>query len=682
MTNYIWSVSAGGTVTGGGGVGNNTVTVTWNTAGAQTVSVNYTNGNGCTAATPAVYNVTVNALPIVTIAGPTPVCAGSTGNIYTTQAGMSNYIWSVSAGGTITAGGGLANSTVTVTWNTAGARTVSVNYTNGNGCTAAAPTVYNVTVNALPVPTIAGPVSVCVNSTGNVYTTQAGNTNYIWSVSAGGTITAGGTTNSTSVTVTWTTVGPQTVSVNYTNSNGCTAAAPTVYNVTVNAIPSPTIAGPTPVCAGSTGNTYTTQAGMSNYIWSVSAGGTITGGGGLGNNTVTVTWNTAGAQTVSVNYTNGNGCTAAAPVVYNVTVNALPTPTISGPASVCVNSAGNVYTTQAGMTNYIWAVSAGGTITAGGGLANSTVTVTWNTAGAQTVSVNYTNGNGCTAAAPTVYNVTVNPLPVPTIAGPASVCVNSTGNVYTTQAGNTNYIWLVSAGGTITAGGTTNSTSVTVTWITAGPQTVSVNYTNSNGCTAAAPTVYNVTVNTLPTPTIAGPTPVCVGVSGNVYTTEAGQTNYSWTVVGGTITAGGTATSNTVTITWTTTGLQYVSVNYTNAPGCTALSPTVYNVTVNPLPVPTLSGPATVCVGIAGNVYTTESGMTNYQWSVSFGGTITAGGTATRTPLLLHGTTPVSNGSMSTIPMVMAVPLVTVRYTTFSSIPFQYPPLQALHLFV
>ena len=67
---------------------------------------------------------------------------------------------------------------------------------------------------------------------------------------------------------------------------------------------------------------------MSNYIWSVSAGGTVTGGGGLGNNTVTVTWNTAGAQTVSVNYTNGNGCTAAAPVVYNVTVNALPTPTI------------------------------------------------------------------------------------------------------------------------------------------------------------------------------------------------------------------------------------------------------------------------------------------------------------------------------------------------------------------
>ena len=154
---------------------------------------------------------------------------------------------------------------------------------------------------------------------------------------------------------------------------------------------------------------------MTNYIWAVSAGGTITAGGGLANSTVTVTWNTAGAQTVSVNYTNGNGCTATAPTVYNVTVNPLPVPTIAGPASVCVNSTGNVYTTESGMTNYIWSVSAGGTITAGGGTANNTVTVTWNTVGAQSVSINYTNSNGCTAVSPTVYPVTVNPLPSPTI---------------------------------------------------------------------------------------------------------------------------------------------------------------------------------------------------------------------------------------------------------------------------
>jgi len=108
-----------------------------------------------------------------------------------------------------------------------------------------------------------------------------------------------------------------------------------------------------------TGNIYTTEAGKSSYLWTVSAGGTITAGGGTGSNTVTVTWNTPGARSVSVNYTDGNGCTAAAPVVYPVTVNALPVPTITGSAAVCVNSTGNVYTTEAAMTGYTWVVSSG-----------------------------------------------------------------------------------------------------------------------------------------------------------------------------------------------------------------------------------------------------------------------------------------------------------------------------------
>ena len=47
-----------------------------------------------------------------------------------------------------------------------------------------------------------------------------------------------------------------------------------------------------------------------------------------------------------------------------LTVNALPVPTIIGPAIVCSNSVGNIYTTEAGMTGYIWTVSSGGTITA------------------------------------------------------------------------------------------------------------------------------------------------------------------------------------------------------------------------------------------------------------------------------------------------------------------------------
>ncbi|MBK7172092.1 MAG: T9SS type A sorting domain-containing protein [Bacteroidales bacterium] len=714
MTGYTWSISAGGTITAGGTTTDNTVTVTWNVAGPQTVSVSYTDANSCVAAVPSIYNVTVNPLPVPVITGSASVCLNST-TVYSTEAGMTGYSWVVSAGGTITAGGTATDNTVTINWTALGAQTVSVGYTNGNSCTSALPTVYNVTVNALPVPTISGLASVCASGTA-IYTTEAGMTGYTWNISAGGTITAGAGTNA--ITVTWNTAGAQTVSVNYTNANSCTAPSATVYNVTVNALPVPTITGPSPVCASSTGNVYTTEAGMTGYTWTVSAGGTITAGAGT--DAITVTWNTAGAQTVSVNYTNGNSCTAASATVKNVTVNAQPVPTITGTTPAGVGTS-HVYTTEAGMTNYVWTVSAGGTITAGGTSTSNTVTILWNIAGAETVTVNYNNANGCNATTATsypvtvisipptagsitgtstvcqgtmgvaysvapipnatgyvwnlpagatiatgantnsitvdfgytavsgnitvygtniygngglspAYAVTVNAAPVPTISGPASICSSATGNVYTTQAGMTAYVWAVSAGGTITAGGTATDNTVTVSWTGSGAQTVSVSYTNGNGCTAATPTVYNVSVGALPVPTITGDNAVCEDSDYYTYTTEPGMTNYVWAMSPGSGTMTWVTGSNEVMIFWTTSGAKFVSVSYTNASGCSAAAPTVFNVTVSPVPsaAGTITGTTTLCQGTSGVTYTTTaiSGAT-YSWTVPTGATIVTGATTT-----------------------------------------------------
>src|SRR5204863_423521 len=101
---------------------------------------------------------------------PTPVCLNSTGNVYTTQSGQSNYLWTIT-GGTITSGGGTSNSTATVTWTASGSKSISVNYSDANGCTAASPIAQSVTVNTLPAPSFTtAPTPVCLNSTGNVYT--------------------------------------------------------------------------------------------------------------------------------------------------------------------------------------------------------------------------------------------------------------------------------------------------------------------------------------------------------------------------------------------------------------------------------------------------------------------------------------------------------------------------------
>jgi hypothetical protein len=341
------------------------------------------------------------------------------------------------------------------------------------------------------------------------------------------------------------------------------------------------------VCPGTESYRVTPGNTSDTFLWSISTGTT-----GV-NWTITtptlsstnVVWANPTAQVtyrLSLTETNGSSCTTVVSV--DVTVYPLPTPVITGLATT-PNLSSVVYTTQAGMTGYTWTVSAGGTITAGGTATDNTATVKWNAVGPQTVSVNYGNANSCTAAIPTVYNVTVYDLPVPTITGPTPVCVNTTNNVYVTEAGMTGYTWTVGAGGTITAGGTATDNTVTVTWNTAGPQTVTVNYTNGAGYTAATPASKVITVNSLPVPTITGSSLVCIGTAGSVYSTETGMTGYSWVVsAGGTITSGGTASDNTVTITWNTAGPQTVSVNYTNATGCMATNRTNKDITVNPLP--------------------------------------------------------------------------------------------------
>jgi hypothetical protein len=691
MSNYSWSVS-GGTITAG--LHTNEITVTWGTGSSGTVSVNYTDANGCTAAVVTNYSVTINVLPTPTISGLDNVCQNASGVTYTTQGSMSSYNWTVT-GGTITAGAG--TNVITVTWGTGSSGTVSVNYTNANGCTAASATNYSVTIHALPVPSISGSMSVCDGGSALTYSTDPNMSAYVWTIS-GGNIIGGGNTNQ--VTVTWNSgITAGVLTVNYTNANGCTAAIASSYDVAITALPVPTITGSNEVCTnqpvvpyvtepGKTGYfwtvsggtlvsggttdrilvnwgsgtagevtviytdggcapinptvlpvtigsqlmpglsgpfsscvgnelTYTTDAGMNTYVWTIPADATVVAGGSATDNTVTLSFATQGSRDISVTYISGS-CPASV-ATRTVQVYNLPAPNISGLTIVCANQTNVTYNTEPGMNNYQWSVS-GGTVVNGGGTGSSSVTVDWGTGTSGTVSVNYSS-NGCTAAAPTVLNVTINTLPTPTItsvSGSMDVCAGAQGVQYYTESEMSDYVWTV-IGGTIV--GANNNSVVTVNWGTGTSGRISVNYAQS-GCGAGLATEEEITIYALPTPGITGQASVCAGASAVTYTTQSNMSNYQWSVSGGTVTAG--LGTNQITVTWGTGASGNVSVNYTNANGCTATSVTNFPVTINALPVPTISGNASVCQNASGVVYTTQASMNNYTWIVT-GGTITGG---------------------------------------------------------
>jgi len=433
------------------------------------------------------------------ISGPTPVCANSTGNLYSVGAitNATSYSWTVPAGATITAGSGTTLITVTF-GTTAGNVTVMGTNACGNGT----PSSLAVTLYPSPTPIITGQASGCQGFSA-VYTTQASMTGYTWTVSAGGTITSGAGTNS--VHVTWNTAGPQTISVNYTNPNGCTAQVPGSYAVTVNALPLITITGTSSLCVNSGYNNYTTQSNGTNYTWTISSGGTITFG--QGTNGIQVIWNQAGAQWVAVNYTNGSGCSAPAPVQYAVTVNPIPgsASTVTGSAIVCGGANGVAYSVAPIQyaTDYIWTLPAGAVIASGAG--TNSITVNYNAnASSGNISVYGNNSCGNGSSSP-LFAVTVNLLPAPAgiISGQASVCNGDRGIVYfvapVTNA--TGYTWTVPPGATIAFGSNTNSIAVDYG---AGAQSgnITVSGTNSCGNGTVSPD-FPVTVNPIPpAPTI------------------------------------------------------------------------------------------------------------------------------------------------------------------------------------
>lgn len=167
---------------------------------------------------------------------------------------------------------------------------------------------------------------------------------------------------------------------------------------------------------------------LSTYSWSPSTGLNTTTGS-------TVTANPTSTTTYTVTATAPNTCTNTTSAT--VTVNPLPTPTFtaSAGATTCLNTP-TTYTTQSGMTNYVWTFTGTAgtdyTIVSGGNSSSNTVDITWLTQGSKTVTVGYTNGNGCVYSTAATNTTTVIGLDWVNLQFPASstVCQGSNTTAY------------------------------------------------------------------------------------------------------------------------------------------------------------------------------------------------------------------------------------------------------------
>ena len=253
---------------------------------------------GCLSVGFAVSNVTVNALPVISVTSGS-VCLGSAYTLTATGAATYNY-----QGGSATVSP-VANTSYTVSG------------TSSNGCVSANSATANVIVMNLPVISIASPTAICFGDVATLIVSGA--STYTWA-----------TTNSNLSSYSVNPSANTTFSVVGMDANGCMNFA--TQAIVVNSLPTITVNSGV-ICPG--GSFTLTPSGAMVYNY--------TGG------TATVTPATSTSYTVTG--TDANGCVSAA-VVSTVNVQSAITIAVTGNTSICEGQSANL--TASGATTYSW----------------------------------------------------------------------------------------------------------------------------------------------------------------------------------------------------------------------------------------------------------------------------------------------------------------------------------------
>ncbi|MNK01925.1 hypothetical protein D3C87_197390 [compost metagenome] len=330
-----------------------------------------------------------------------------------------------------------ANGTISGTPTATGTFNFTTTVSDASGCSGSQSYSITVVCPANPI-TFASAPSLCDNS--SAYTLVEGSP-------------AGGTYSGTGVAAGQfdPSAGTQTITYDMTDPYGCAHASN--YTITVNPVSTVTQSAIATVCETSGALVLTGGSPM---------GGTYSGTGVTAGEFDP----SSGTQTVTYTYTDANNCTSDASTT--ITVAAAPTVTQSAISAVCENSGTLVLT---------------GGVPTGGSYSGTGVTgMNFNpTAGTQTVTYTFTDGNNCSGYASTT--ITVNDAPTVAFTSPvANMCVN--------------HGPLTLSGGT-PAGGTYSGTGVSGGVLTpatagAGSHVITYSFTDANNCDGQATFTINV----------------------------------------------------------------------------------------------------------------------------------------------------------------------------------------------
>lgn len=520
------------------------------------------------------YTVTTKPLPTISTIEERKTCVGTSLNLSATADPSSTIEWYDAIDATISIGKGN-------TYSTAPLKNSVVLYVESTDtstkCTSGRKPI-KITVVPPPNAPFLDNASLCADNSATLTAIFPSDVNFKWydSLTGGKLLQVGRTFTTPKVLKT---------TIFYIESldttTNCISAKRTAVTVTVLPSPNPMILGQNAACVNTTGLVYAVASNPKReYTWTITPNGTITGG--LGTNQITVSWNAVGAGIISLKEKDlTSGCSKD--VTYNVMVSNELSSTIAeiGSTKLCTGDS-VVLDAGAGYTSYKWS----------NGETSQTITV--KTAGEFSVAVQ--DAGGCKGNSNKV-TVTLSPRPDPQIVGQKSTCVNGNPLQYSvTPIAINSYTWEVSPEGTIASG--QGSSSITVNWTSAGSGWVKVTESSTN-CSTANTMAVTISTSLSTTITAIGKTALCEGES---VVLDAGNfAKYTWSTG---------ETSRTITV----TKAGSYTVDIEDAGGCKGSSQPIV-ITVSPLPVPTITvlGKTTLCEGESVDLI--AGVFSSYLWS-------------------------------------------------------------------
>lgn len=309
-----------------------------------------------------------------------------------------------------------------------------------------------------------------------------------------------------------------------------------------------------------------------------------------------------------ISVTDANGCVSNTSGSATITVNQLPTVSLSGNNTICNGDITPLEFILGGAPNFTIRYNVNGVL-------DSCVL---NNVGANNLNVNpsttttyslvsITDGNGVTEnnVSGTV-TINVNPLPSASISGNNTICIGEQSSLIFTLTGSPNYNLTYNPGGisvTLDANGNDINTGNPVI-VSPNSTTIYdiVSITDANNCTNIGSGTASITVNPLPTISIGGTSPICAGQSSDLTFSLTGNPPYNINYLDNgnpvniTLDALGTVNGTPVNVTPSNTS-SYDLIDITDANNCSSVANGSFIVIVDPLPTVTMNGASSICLG-------------------------------------------------------------------------------------